>query len=505
MDHTDINPKTETQQENESSHHAPSDQASQSSSFRDRAELHTRLARPRTFVRPSLPVDLLVSPVINSRDPCYMKADIFITSPFHIAGGSVAGKLNISTFQNADLQLGRVAIDLVGIEEYGFGHQKMFIALAAEFIDDDHPPPSTILRQGENSGPFWSIRKGEGAFPFDFNLPLDVGPGTFDSGTARIRYVIYGTILFKIGDKKFLVRCCRDVAVAPSLGEFRKTVTDFDREVKVFEERNFVPEGSLKLTANLSRPYWFSGGSAFVDVLVENETQFRIKTIRVRLVRRIDVYPKDPKNHPTPATLTKTMARSELNAGSRWTGLTFNKQDAVTCEIDIPKGQLTIPLGRYFEVQYFIVVTTCPKLDPHRRKVKAVLPIRVLHKDSIHEALMSGIGNKPSFASFSAMRRSLPFAPQRLSTSTSTNGTVVRRRYTDSDLSQVEPIPITEAGHQPTNHVTSGTATPPKVDKHKKREDVEGANPDDSQASSSRHFYSFTSHIPSVRSYFSKA
>ncbi|KAF3308683.1 hypothetical protein TWF173_000806 [Orbilia oligospora] len=501
MDHTDINPKTETQQENESSHHAPSDQASQSSSFRDRAELHTRLARPRTFVRPSLPVDLLVSPVINSRDPCYMKADIFITSPFHIAGGSVAGKLNISTFQNADLQLGRVAIDLVGIEEYGFGHQKMFIALAAEFIDDDHPPPSTILRQGENSGPFWSIRKGEGAFPFDVNLPLDVGPGTFDSGTARIRYVIYGTILFKIGDKKFLVRCCRDVAVAPSLGEFRKTVTDFDREVKVFEERNFVPEGSLKLTANLSRPYWFSGGSAFVDVLVENETQFRIKTIRVRLVRRIDVYPKDPKDHPTPATLTKTMARSELNAGSRWTGLTFNKQDAVTCEIDIPKGQLTIPLGKL----KLASVKRGHAKNPHRRKVKAVLPIRVLHKDSIHEALMSGIGNKPSFASFSAMRRSLPFAPQRLSTSTSTNGTVVRRRYTDSDLSQVEPIPITEAGHQPTNHVTSGTATPPKVDKHKKREDVEGANPDDSQASSSRHFYSFTSHIPSVRSYFSKA
>ncbi|KAK6509584.1 hypothetical protein TWF481_004322 [Arthrobotrys musiformis] len=107
------------------------------------------------------------------------------------------------------------------------------------------------------------------------------------------------------------------------------------------------------------------------------------------------------------------------------------------------------------------------------------------------------------------MRRSLPFAPQRLSTSTSTNGAVIRRRYTDSDLSQVEPVPIAEAGNQPTNHVTSGTATPPKVDaigKHKKgKEVVEEANPDDSQASNSRHFYSFTSHIPSVRSYFSKA
>ncbi|KAK6356967.1 hypothetical protein TWF718_001301 [Orbilia javanica] len=120
---------------------------------------------------------------------------------------------------------------------------------------------------------------------------------------------------------------------------------------------------------------------------------------------------------------------------------------------------------------------------------------------------MSGIGNKPSFASFSATRRSLPFANQRLSTSTT--GPVIRRRYTDSDLSQVEPIPIAEAGHKPTDHVTSGTATSPEVNKNKKKKkkkgNVEGENPDDSQASSSRHFYSFTSHIPSVRSYFSKA
>ncbi|KAK6356968.1 hypothetical protein TWF718_001302 [Orbilia javanica] len=275
-----------------------------------------------------------------------MKADIFITSPFHIAGGSVAGKLNVSTFHGG-LELGRVAIDLVGIEEYGLGHQKMFVALAAEFIDDDHSPPSTILRQGENSGPFWKIKEGEAAFPFDINLPLDVGPGTFDSGIARIRYVIFGTILFKLGEYKFLIRCCRDIAVAPSLGEFRRTVTDFDRGIKVFEERDFDLDGSLKLTANLSRPYWFSGGSAFVDVLVENETRFRIKTIRVRLVRRIDIYPNDPKeDDSTPAVLTKTMAKSELNAGSRWTGLTINKQDAVTCEIDIPKGQLTVPLGK---------------------------------------------------------------------------------------------------------------------------------------------------------------
>ncbi|KAK6331107.1 hypothetical protein TWF696_003178 [Orbilia brochopaga] len=367
------NTSVETQQTESLASNATSDEEASAISVRAQPsqKLPRPAFRPSTFVRPSLPQDLLLNPVISSTA---LKADIFITSPFHIAGGCVAGKLNISINapDSTEVQLGRVAVDLIGVEELSWSSRRIIQALALEFIDDNHPPPPSILRQqDQNSGPFWIVKPGDEVFPFSVDLPLDVGPGTFSSANARIRYVIYGTILFKIGNVKYLVRCCRDVAITPSISELRSTRLDFDHEIKVSEERTFTPanDGYLKLTASISRPYWFSGGSAFVDVLIENGSLYHIGKIRIKLVRHISVY-KDSKpsdgepgsSEPT-FTLKKTMARSELNTGSRWTGLKMDKQASVTCEIEIPKGQLTIPLGTFFEVQYFVVVTTGPKLE----------------------------------------------------------------------------------------------------------------------------------------------
>ncbi|KAJ6258413.1 hypothetical protein Dda_6453 [Drechslerella dactyloides] len=459
-----------------------------------------------TFVRPSLPQDLLRNPVISSTA---LKADVFITSPFHIAGGCVAGKLNISInpSDSGDVQLGRVAVDLIGVEELSWSNRRILLSLALEFVDDNHPPPPSILRQqDQNSGPFWSVQPGDEVFPFSVDLPLDVGPGTFSSATARIRYVIYGTILFKIGNVKYLVRCCRDVAITPSIGEMRRTRSDFDHEIKVSEERTFMPEkeGSLNLTASISRPYWFSGGSVFIDVSIENGSLYHIGKIRVKLIRHISVYKVskftdgEPGSSDPAFTLKKTMARSELNTGSRWTGLKMDKQASVTCEIEIPKGQLTIPLGTFFEVQYFVVVTTGPKLDP-RNRVHAVLPIHILHTHAIHEALLSGIGNKPSFSSFSVVRRSLPNERP----STSTTGTAIRRRHTESDLSHVEPVSVNDETRS-SDHVTSGTATPPRVMPESQAASFQGDSATSAPTSSTQ-LGSLGSYMSSVRSYFTKA
>ncbi|EWC44058.1 hypothetical protein DRE_01410 [Drechslerella stenobrocha 248] len=510
MDH---NTNAETQQQESVASNAPSEDAS-AISVRAQPRLQDpRSFQPGTFIRPSLPEDLLANPAISSTA---LKADVFITSPFHIAGGCVAGKLNLSirSSDSADVHLGRVAVDLVGIEELSWTSRRILLALALEFIDDSHPPPPNILRQQHrSSGPFWSVKPGDESFPFSVNLPLDVGPGTFSSASVRIRYVIYGTVLFKIGNTKFLVRCCRDVAIIPSVGELRRTQLDFDREIRVFEERAFTPaqNGYLKLTASLSRPYWFSGGSAFVDVSIENGSLYHIGKIRVKLVRHVTTY-KVPESAEggiatdrprVPAWESKrTMARSELNAGTRWTGLNMDKRTSVTCEIEIPKGQLTIPRGKFlpgtfFEVQYFIVATTGPKLDP-RQRVHVVLPIRILHMHSIHEALLSGFGNKPSFPSFSVARRSLP--TQHPST-TST----IRRRRTESDLSQVEPVPIADASES-SDHVTSGVATPPRVASGSRTAEATSVRGSFGSArNSNKRKNSAGSYIPSIRYFFGKA
>lgn len=67
------------------------------------------------------------------------------------------------------------------------------MSIASELIDDDHPPPPSILLPTEfDQKTFWKVKPSRSFLPFRLNLPLNVGPGPFHSVRARIRYVIHG-------------------------------------------------------------------------------------------------------------------------------------------------------------------------------------------------------------------------------------------------------------------------------------------------------------------------
>lgn len=53
----------------------------------------------------------------------------------------------------------------------------------------------------------------------------------------------------------------------------------------------------------------------------------------------------------------KTLSHSELNVGSRWKGVKGSQLDVVTCEVEIPRNQLTVKMGRFFEVKYLIDIS----------------------------------------------------------------------------------------------------------------------------------------------------
>lgn len=55
----------------------------------------------------------------------------------------------------------------------------------------------------------------------------------------------------------------------------------------------------------------------------------------------------------------KTLSHSELNVGSRWKGVKGSQLDVVTCEIEIPRNELTVKMGRFFEVKYLIDIAVC--------------------------------------------------------------------------------------------------------------------------------------------------
>jgi hypothetical protein len=50
--------------------------------------------------------------------------------------------------------------------------------------------------------------------------------------------------------------------------------------------------------------------------------------------------------------------------------------DVVTCEIEIPRNQLSVKMGRYFEVKYLVDVAICTLGS---RSVKVQLPLTIVH------------------------------------------------------------------------------------------------------------------------------
>lgn len=55
----------------------------------------------------------------------------------------------------------------------------------------------------------------------------------------------------------------------------------------------------------------------------------------------------------------KTLSHSELNIGKRWRGVKGSQIDVLTCEVEIPRNQLSVKLGRYFEVKYVVDIAVC--------------------------------------------------------------------------------------------------------------------------------------------------
>src|SRR5690606_5707929 len=102
--------------------------------------------------------------------------------------------------------------------ELSFTRKHVFLSVASELIDDEHPPPPAMLRPIESElNVFWPIRPCRANVPFELLLPNDVGPGYFYSARARIRYIIHGTLLLTFNGVKTLVRCCRDIRLLSTL------------------------------------------------------------------------------------------------------------------------------------------------------------------------------------------------------------------------------------------------------------------------------------------------
>lgn len=107
------------------------------------------------------------------------------------------------------------------------------------------------------------VRPGQCAIPFEMQLPLDVGPGSFDTKDAEIAYSLIVTVGI-VNGLKFpngkVLRVTRRIKLYPCLDPQRVLVPS-QAPIDASEEGRirFGGKDTVKVAARIHRPSWIAG------------------------------------------------------------------------------------------------------------------------------------------------------------------------------------------------------------------------------------------------------
>ncbi|TKA81340.1 hypothetical protein B0A55_02765 [Friedmanniomyces simplex] len=330
-----------------------------------------------------------------------VKLELQASAPISVGGGTVEGYVKVTVDDNERLKqrrtlgIGTISVDLLGYEEVLGGRKASFLALCTELVDAQQPPPPNMVEPTNPLTPgdkFWTTSPSTSALPFLISLPLDTGPPPFSSKYANIRFMLCTTALICDGGTHYRVRTAQEIQILPTYDP-EKALTSLASPLTATDEM-VLPRTNgferIKLTAGLHRQVWVSGSTLFVDVHVLNKTHKHVKRLDLNLERDVLCY-----KHAAAATRERSgnqarvfesnhqsvIATDSLRTGSNgWNGIEPHASETRTCVLELPRGHATVKCGKYFEVRYFLTVTTSLS---NAKPVSVQLPIILVHMNSL--------------------------------------------------------------------------------------------------------------------------
>ncbi|KAF2742760.1 hypothetical protein M011DRAFT_481384 [Sporormia fimetaria CBS 119925] len=352
----------------------------------------------RTFARDALPRDLLETPTLrHSR----VTVELDLSAGTFVGGSSVEGTALITVGdaerlrQRRTLDIVRIYVDLLGIEEVPGPRRSVFINRATELVDAQNPPPPTMVYSqipADTANPFWHLKPSSSCLPFKLSLPLDVGPPPFQSRCARIRYCLSVSLLIRDHGKRQIVRASDDITIL-SVYDPEKALMSLPSPLTASDEWMKPRETGVdvvRLTAGLHRQVWVSGTNLYVDVCVTNRSRKTVKKIELQLERDILCYKRVAastlEQSASQARIFDSNERTVLSTSvtkhgtAGWHGVPAHTEHTRTCDIEVPRGHATVKCGKYFEVRFFLNVVVS---STHSKLVTVQLPIVLIHMNSL--------------------------------------------------------------------------------------------------------------------------
>ena len=356
-----------------------------------------RTSPSRTFIRTIPPLDVLERGSMRNER---LDFSVHLPSPLFVGGGTIEGQIKLNVHEDTkksksrSISISRLSIDVIGVEEVNDGRRWVFLSLGSELFDENHPPPPALISSRKSqlgSELSWPLKSASAVVPFCINLPLNLGPPPYLSRQASIRYILSPAAHFKVGDKRAMVRQTWNIHML-TVYDPQKALASLPSPLLAADSLTVSHAAELqtvKLTAGLHRQTWVNGTKLFVDVHVVNNTPKTIKKIEIQLEKTTLWY-----SHAAAGTAeksathlrlpkrsdTEVVSTSSIRKSKGWKGISPQTSEVRTCELEVPRGHVTISTGRYFEVRYFLNVVVSLSMF----KTCAVqLPVTLIHMNSL--------------------------------------------------------------------------------------------------------------------------
>ena len=322
-------------------------------------------------------------------------------APFFVGGGTIEGHLSLTVDRGSPHKvkpkpssISRLSIDVVGVEEVSDGSKWIFLSLATELFDEQHPPRASLVASQvptSSTERCWALQPASAIIPFYLNLPLNIGPPPYASKQARIRYILCATAYVKPAGKLALIRHSFEIQML-TVYDPEKVLSSLPNAMLASDQLS-LPHGTgretTKLTAGLHRQTWVNGAMIFVDVHIMNNSSINIKNIEIQLEKTTLWYSHAPAGTTErSATHLRLPKRSDnevacssiIKKSKEWKGVPPSISEVCTCDLEIPRGQVTISTGRYLEVRYFLNVIIAVTMF---ETIAVQLPVIIIHINSL--------------------------------------------------------------------------------------------------------------------------
>ncbi|KAI8592016.1 hypothetical protein BDZ88DRAFT_409323 [Geranomyces variabilis] len=311
-----------------------------------------------------------------------LSVEIWFDSTIFVAGGTLHGRMRLTSTAEKSMRLGEIAVELNGYEEVtdkDYARSQAFLTSRIVFQGERMPPSNAV--RGPAKGGYWQANKGKTTFPFAFRLPADAPSSYSFQNLANLRYLVTGVVQYQRHGKSDSLIRSKEAFVVESWSQAHSRNGDDPVRARNHRRPWFSGGGEVHIEGTIQKSCFTSGSDVYVELRVRNESRRRVQGIKLALVKKLLMLKEGASESSLADTKIVSATVNEKTFKEKDFVFDAGEERANIININIPPEVYTCKNTALAEVACRLVLSL--NMGAFIKDLVIELPITVCHSASI--------------------------------------------------------------------------------------------------------------------------